>query len=123
MPSAVRVTLANNSDLPAPMACAPKEFKIKYQILKTGGNKKDIDVFAVTEDNKKLIGQVSNTKNLATMKQKIKKLEKYEDFQKIFFFNTSETEIENQKVIDINQVIEDLNKDKYYSELFLQLNN
>ena len=52
---------------------APKEFKIKYQILKTGGNKKDIDVFAVTEDNKKLIGQVSNTKNLATMKQKIKK--------------------------------------------------
>ncbi len=24
MPSAVRVTLANNSDLPAPMACAPK---------------------------------------------------------------------------------------------------
>ena len=57
------------------------------------------------------------------MKQKIKKLEKYEDFQKIFFFNTSETEIENQKVIDINQVIEDLNKDKYYSELFLQLNN
>lgn len=101
---------------------APKEFKIKYQILKTGGNKKDIDIFAVTEDNKKLIGQVSNTKNLATMKQKIKKLEKYEDFQKIFFFNTSETEIENQKVVDVNQVIEDLSKDKFYRELFLELN-
>lgn len=100
---------------------APKEFRIKYQILKTGGNKKDIDIFAITENDKKLIGQVSDTKNLTTIKQKIKKLEKYTDFQKIFFFNTSESEIENEKIVDINKVIADLSKDDYYKQLFMEL--
>ena len=100
---------------------APKEFRIKYQILKTGGNKKDIDIFAITEDNEKLIGQVSSTQNLTTVKQKIKKLEKYKDFKKIFFFNTTKNEIENEKIVDINKVISDLNNDDYYKHLIKEL--
>src|SRR5690606_34632697 len=42
---------------------APKNYRIKYQILKTGGNKKDIDISGITENEENLIVQISNTEN------------------------------------------------------------
>lgn len=100
---------------------APKEYKIKYQILKTGGNKKDIDISGITENDENLIVQVSNTENLGTIKKKIAKMEKYEDCKKIFFFNIQSQEINGHKIIDIKNVIEDLRKDKYYQKLLREL--
>ena len=100
---------------------APKEYKIKYQILKTGGNKKDIDISGITENNENLIVQVSNTENLGTIKKKIANLEKYEDCNKVFFFNIPSQEIDGQKIIDIKNVIEDFRKDKYYQKLLTEL--
>lgn len=101
---------------------APKEFKIKYQILKTGGNKKDIDISGITENDENLIVQVSNTENLETIKKKITKLDKYEDCKKLFFFNIPNQEIGGNIVIDIKNVIEDFRKDNYYHKLLTELN-
>ena len=98
-----------------------KEYKIKYQILKTGGNKKDIDISGITENDENLIVQVSNTENLGTIKKKIAKMEKYEDCKKIFFFNIQSQEINGLKIIDIKNVIEDFRKDKYYQKLLREL--
>jgi hypothetical protein len=100
---------------------APKEYRIKYQILKTGGNKKDIDISGITENDKNLIVQVSNTNNFGTIKKKIATLEKYEDCKKVFFFNIPNQEIDGQKIIDIKSVIQDLRKDKYYQKLLSEL--
>lgn len=101
---------------------APKEYRIKYQILKTGGNKKDIDVSGITENDENLIAQVSNTDNLGTIMKKIAKLDKYEDCKKVFFFNVPNQEINGQTIIDIKNVIEDFRKDKYYQKLLMELN-
>ncbi len=101
---------------------APKEFRIKYQILKTGGSKKDIDVSGITENDENLIAQVSNTENLGTIKKKIAQLDKYEDCKKIFFFNIPNQEIDGHKIIDIKNVIEDFRKDNYYQRLIRELN-
>lgn len=100
---------------------APKEFKIKYQILKTGGSKKDIDVSGITESDENLIAQVSNTENLGTIKKKIAQLDKYEDCKKIFFFNIPNQEIDGHKVIDIKNVIIDFRNDNYYKKLLTEL--
>ncbi len=100
---------------------APKEYKIKYQILKTGGNKKDIDVSGITENDENLIVQISNTENIATIKKKIAKLDKYEDSKKLFFFNIPNQEIDGHKIIDIKNVIEDFRKDNYYERLLNEL--
>jgi hypothetical protein len=100
---------------------APKEFKIKYQILKTGGSKKDIDISGITESDENLIAQVSNTENLGTIKKKIAQLDKYEDCKKIFFFNIPNQEIEGHKIIDIKNVNRDFRKDSYYKKLLTEL--
>ena len=101
---------------------APKEYRIKYQILKTGGNKKDIDVSGITENDENLIVQISNTENIVTIKKKIAKLEKYEDCKKLFFFNVADQEIDGYKIIDIKTVIEEFRKDSYYQRLLNELN-
>lgn len=101
---------------------APKEYRIKYQILKTGGNKKDIDVSGITENDENLIVQISNTENIGTIKKKIAKLDKYEDCKKLFFFNTSNQKIDGRQIIDIKNVIEDFRNDNYYQRLMAELN-
>jgi len=100
---------------------APKDYRIKYQILKTGGNKKDIDISGITENDENIIAQISNTENIGTIKNKIAKLEKYKDCKKIFFFDIPNQEIEGHKIIDIKNVIEDFRKDDYYQRLLIEL--
>lgn len=100
----------------------PKKYRIKYQILRTGGNKKDIDVSGITESNENLIVQVSNTNNLGTIKKKIAKLHKYENCKKVFFFNIPNQEIDGHQIIDIKNIIEDFKKDEYYQRLMIELN-
>jgi hypothetical protein len=100
---------------------APKEYKIKYQILKTGGNKKDIDISGITENDESLIVQISNTENIRMIKKKIAKLDKYEGCKKLFFFNVQNQEIDGHKIIDIKNVIDDFRKDSYYQRLLREL--
>lgn len=96
---------------------APQEYRIQYQLLKTGGSKKDMDVYGRTVENEKLIVQVSNTSNKKTISNKIKKLEKYVGFKKLFFFNVPDEKTENHEIISLERVISDLRNDEIYRNL------
>lgn len=99
----------------------PKEYRLQYQLLRTGGNKKDIDIYGMTIGNEKLIAQVSSTGNSKTMEDKIKKLEKYKDFKRLFFFNTSDKKTSEYEIIDLKRVISDLRNDEKYRDLINEL--
>ena len=100
---------------------APENLRIKCQLLKTGGNKKDIDIYGMTFKNQLLAAQVSDTSNQNTIRKKINKLEKYEDLQKIFFFDISEKKIENHEIINLKTVVSDLENDSNYRGLIEEL--
>lgn len=100
---------------------APIEYRLQYQFLKTGGNKKDIDIYGMTVNNEKLIAQVSATNNAKTIDNKIQKLEKYKDFKQLFFFNTTDKKTSDYEIIDIKRVVIDLKNDPKYSGLIDEL--
>lgn len=100
---------------------APKECRLQYQFLKTGGNKKDIDVYGSTVNNEKLIAQISGTNDLKLIEKKIQKLEKYKGFKKLFFFNIPDQKTDNYEIIDLTRVISDLRNDKNYAGLINEL--
>ncbi|MGV6827969.1 MAG: hypothetical protein ACWA45_01070, partial [Flavobacteriales bacterium] len=100
---------------------APNKYQIKYQLLKIGGNKKDIDIYGLTKNGEKLIAQVSDTNDKNTIKKKIDKLEKYDNFIKLFFFKAENEQNENYEIINLNTVISDFKKDKEYQELLNEI--
>lgn len=100
---------------------APIEYRLQYQFLKTGGNKKDIDIYGMTVNYEKLIAQVSDTSNTKTIDNKIQKLEKYKDFKQLFFFNTADKKISDYEIIDLKRVITDLKNDPKYKGLIDEL--
>lgn len=100
---------------------APENLRLKYQLLKTGGNKKDIDIYGMTCENQLLAAQISDTSNQSIIQRKINKLEKYEDLKKIFFFNIPEKKEENYQIINLETVISDLEKDSNYKGLLEEL--
>jgi len=99
---------------------APEKYKIKYQLLRIGGNKKDIDIYALTTKGEKLIVQVSDTNDKKTIQKKINKLENYDGFLKLFFFNI-EKNSETNEIISLNRVINDFKNDKEYKELLKEI--
>ena len=100
---------------------APIEYRLQYQFLKTGGNKKDIDIYGMTVNNEKLIAQVSATNNAKTIDNKIQKLKKYKDFKQLFFFNTADKKTSDYEIIDLKRVITDLKNDPKYNRLIDEL--
>lgn len=100
---------------------APEEYRLQYQLLKTGGNKKDIDIYGMTIKGEKLIAQVSSTNNAKTINNKIKKLEKYKGFKKLFFFNSNDEKTYEYEIIDLKRIIVDLRKDDKYEILINEL--
>jgi len=64
---------------------APPDFKMQFQLLKTGGNNADIDILGCTYDNEKIACQVTNTDNQKLIKDKEQKLEDFDSFRKIMF--------------------------------------
>jgi hypothetical protein len=100
---------------------APKEYRLKYQLLKTGGNNKDIDIYGMTIGNEKLIAQVSSTKDSKTINDKIKKLEKYNGCKRVFFFNVDDKKTSEYEIIDLKRIISELRNDNRYRELIYEL--
>lgn len=100
---------------------APEGCRLQYQLLKTGGNKKDIDIYGVTVENEKLIAQVSGTNDLKLIGKKIDKLRKYEGFKKLFFFDAPDKKTNEYEIIDMKRVISDLKSDKLYQGLINEL--
>jgi hypothetical protein len=100
---------------------APKDYRLTYQLLKVGGNLKDIDIYGMTENQEKLIAQVSVTNNPKLMEKKIKQLEKYVGFKKVFFFKTKGKVTTDYEIISLDKVILDLEKDPQYKDLVAQL--
>ncbi|PIV97595.1 MAG: hypothetical protein COZ16_12205 [Flavobacteriaceae bacterium CG_4_10_14_3_um_filter_31_253] len=100
---------------------APKEYRLQYQLLKTGGNNKDIDIYGMTIGNEKLIAQVSSTKDSKNINNKIKKLEKYNGFKRVFFFNVDDKKTSEYEIIDLKRIISELRNDNKYKELIYEL--
>jgi len=95
---------------------APNKYQIKFNLLKVGGNKKDIDIYALTKNNEKLIVQVSNTNSKNTIKKKIDRLSNYNNFLKLFFFDINSDE-ESENIFSLKRVINDFKQDNEYSKL------
>lgn len=100
---------------------APKEYRLQYQLLRTGGNKKDIDIYGMTINNEKLIAQVSDTSDPKTVEKKIQKLEKYQGFKQLFFFNIADKKTSDYEIIDLKRIISDLKNDQKYRGLIDEL--
>lgn len=75
----------------------------------------------MTIGNEKLIAQVSSTKNSKTINDKIKKLEKYNGFKRVFFFNVDDKKTSEYEIIDLKRIISELRNDNKYKELIYEL--
>ncbi len=99
------------------------KIKIKYQLLKFGGNYADVDVFGKTFYGKTIACQVTYSKDIKTIKSKIEKMRDFESDIKIIFSNK---EVEDNSVtsIPLQKVWNDLSNDKEYLEFlkFLSFN-
>ncbi|WP_423819214.1 hypothetical protein V5739_00455 [Salinimicrobium sp. TIG7-5_MAKvit] len=100
---------------------APEEIRMKFQLLKTGSNKKDIDIFGVSVLGEKMAVQVSDTNDPRTIMRKVRQLSNYEEFKKLFFFNINSSKEEDVEIIDLKQVVSDLENDNSYQELVQEL--
>lgn len=100
---------------------APEEYRLQYQLLKTGGNKKDIDIYGMTIGGERLIAQVSNTSNAKTINNKVKKLEKYKGFKQLFFFNANDKKTSEYEIFDLKRIISELRGNKKYKQLINEL--
>lgn len=64
---------------------APKEFKLRFQLLRTGGNFPDIDILGCNYNDEQIACQVTNTKNEKLIRDKVQKLESFNSDKKIMF--------------------------------------
>ena len=90
---------------------APEGIRLKFQLLKTGSNKKDIDIYGMTVNNEKMVIQVSDTKDSKLIMNKVRNLFKFEDFRKLGFFNIEGRKEEDVEIINLQDVIDDLAND------------
>ena len=73
---------------------APKHLKLKYQLLRTGGNFPNIDIYGVTFEGNELAAQVSYTSDKKTIEKKEQQLLKTKIKTKLIFSDSdSETEL------------------------------
>ncbi len=100
---------------------APEDMRLKFQLLKTGSSKKDIDIFGVSVLGEKMAVQVSDTSDSMTIMKKVRQLSNYEEFRKLFFFNVQSSKDEDVEIIDLKQVVNDLENDSCYKELVREL--
>ncbi len=100
---------------------APKSYQLAYQLLKAGGNLKDIDIYGVTKNGEKLIAQVSVTNNSKMIEKKIRQLDKYKHCKKVFFFHSASKVTSDYEIISLNKVISDLENDSQYKNLVDEL--
>lgn len=117
----LQTTLDNLSTTSVELICtewlrsdfAPKNFQLKYQLLRTGGNFPNIDIYGVTKDGKELAGQVSVTRDKKTIENKVKQLSKTGDRIKVMFCDIDDEQDFSIPTISIRKVFDDLSSNGY----------
>ena len=95
---------------------APKDYKIQFQFLKTGGNYADVDVFGQTSNGKNIACQITNSNEKNLLLEKSKKLKDFVSDIKILFCDDKDFLFQGIETISINKVWNDLKNDKRYFE-------
>jgi len=101
---------------------APKEFKIHFQLIRTGGNFADIDILGCNANNEIIACQVTNTNNVKLINDKAQKLDSFFSDKKIMFsqlktyWKTQDNYNQN-----INEVWNNLKNDRIYTKLLERL--
>ena len=129
-PSGLKLSLDNISPNLIELIClewlrsnlCDENLKIKYQLLKFGGNYADVDIFGKTFSGKTIACQVTYSKDIKTIKSKIEKITDFESQIKIVFCN-GKIEDESVTIIPLIKVWNDLHDNKDYLEFlkFLSL--
>jgi len=115
------ITLENLSPTSVEIICtewlrsdiAPKQFQLKFQLLKTGGNFPNIDIYGVTKDGEELAAQVSFTSNKGTIQKKINQLLKTNIKIQVMFCDIDNEQNFGAPTISIRKVFDDLSSNGY----------
>lgn len=103
---------------------AKKEFRLKHQLLRTGGNFPTLDIYGLNNDGDEVAAQVTSTSNSKTILKKAKALEKINIANKILFCNMKEKEKSlipsSIQIVSTQKVFDDLLK-KGYKQLLEKL--
>lgn len=103
---------------------ANEEYRICYQIIRTGGNFADVDILGANNQNKIVAAQVSNTSDINLVSKKIDKLKLFSSDEKIMFSNVNRPDLEkidDCRNIFIGDVWSDFYSDFYYKMMLDRL--
>ncbi|GAB1360283.1 hypothetical protein MASR1M31_20850 [Porphyromonadaceae bacterium] len=103
---------------------ANEEYRICYQIIRTGGNFADVDVLGANNQNKIIAAQVSNTPDVNLVSKKIDKLKSFSSDEKIMFsmvYRPDLKEVDGCRNIFIGDVWSDFYSDSYYKMMLERL--
>lgn len=103
---------------------ANEKYQICYQIIRTGGNFADIDIWGANNQNKIVAAQVSNTSDINLVSRKIDKLKSFSSDEKIMFSNVCRPDLEKVDGclnIFIGDVWDDFYSDSYYKVMLDRL--
>lgn len=96
---------------------APKEYQLKYQLLKIGGNFPNIDIYGKTKNGEEIAAQVTMTDNKSTVFKKIKKLKETKIAIQLMFCKTENESDYEIPTFSIQKVFNELYESDY--KLFL----
>lgn len=100
----------------------PNIYKLKFQLLLTGGNYGKVDAYGQTFNNKTLAAQITFSHSKSVINKKLKNLNTFSSDMKLLFCDL-ETDYHNEiPVISIREVWKDLFENGY-SELLEKLIN
>jgi len=101
---------------------APTEFKIQFQLIRTGGNFADVDILGCNSDNEIIACQVTNTENEKLIKDKTQKLDNFVSHKKIMFSHL-ETHWKTQENFNQNimEIWNNFKNDSIYVKLLERL--
>ena len=103
---------------------AKEEYRICYQIIRTGGNFADVDILGANNENKIVAAQVSNTIDINLVSRKIDKLKSFSSDEKIMFSMVHRPdlkEINGCRNIFIGDVWDDFYSDLFYKVMLERL--
>lgn len=114
------ITIGNVSEKLIELMCVEwlrsdlsNDYKLKYQLLLTGGNYRDIDVLGITINKKCLAAQVSDTSDENLIESKIKKLNNLKSDIKIMFCQNFSKNSGEIKIIHLQKVWDELKLNGY----------
>ena len=87
--------------------------KISYQLMPTGGNNSTIDFLGKTADNKVMAAQITTSKSIKTIKNKIDKLELFNADYRVMFGQLEDFDTKKVTYVPINRVWDNLINSKY----------